>query len=154
VVYVKERSPGNAFNFKPLKPSTVRELDIALGHLKSFLRDTEGTACMEDVTPELAREFRQEYLPSITSKQTKALMSYRTADKYITMLRPMWDWAVSDRRLTSSKYESNPWEIVRSVPRSKRSDKTMREPFTHEVYLREGYTLSQLKDGIDRLIID
>jgi hypothetical protein len=57
--YVKERRPGNAFNFKPLKPSTVRELDIAMGHLKTFLQDTEGTACMEDVTPDLAREFRQ-----------------------------------------------------------------------------------------------
>jgi integrase len=57
-------------------------------------------------------------------------MSYRTADKYITMLRPMWDWAVSDRRLTSSKYKSNPWEIIRSVPRSKRSDRPTREAFT------------------------
>ena len=128
--YVKERSPGNSFNYKPLKPATVRELDIALGHLKGFMKDAEGTACMEDVTSELARSFRQEYLPSITSKQTNAPMSHRTADKYITMLRPMWDWAVSDRRLTSPTYKSNPWQIIKTVPRTKRTDKLSREAFT------------------------
>lgn len=44
--YVKERSPGNAFNFKPLKSSTVRELDIALGHLQSFLSASTAVEAM------------------------------------------------------------------------------------------------------------
>ncbi len=86
---------------------------------------------MEDVSPELARRFRYEYLPSVTSKQTKKGMSARTADKYVTMLRPMWDWAVSDRRLTSPRYEKNPWTFDKSVPRSKRSrDKPERSDFS------------------------
>ena len=61
-LYVQERSPGNPFNFKPLSAATVKELEIALKHLRSFLEDTEETACMEDVTPELARRFRYEFL--------------------------------------------------------------------------------------------
>jgi hypothetical protein len=112
--YVKERSPGNAFNFKPLKPSIVRELDIALGHLQSFLRDTEGTACMEDVTPELAREFRQEYLPSITSKQTKAPMSDPLMPAFTTAREEMISRSCAS--MMKAPQMTSPFQQVNSKP--------------------------------------
>ena len=128
--YVHERSPDNAFGFKPLKLATQKELGIALRHLGTFLGDVDGTSCMEDVTPDVARRFRQDYLPSVKSKQTKAPMAARTADKYVTMLRPMWDWAVSDRKLVAAKYRKNPWIFDKTVPRSKRTDTAQREAFS------------------------
>ncbi|PWJ19211.1 hypothetical protein SAMN05421539_104143 [Jannaschia seohaensis] len=56
-------------------------------------------------------------------------MSARTADKYITMLRPLWDWAIFERRVTAASYKANPWDFGRSVPRGKKSDKPEREAF-------------------------
>ncbi|MAM61424.1 tyrosine-type recombinase/integrase [Maritimibacter sp. UBA3975] len=128
--YIRERSPDNPFGFKPLKRATVKEMEIAVKHLRGFLEDTEDAACLEDVTPKLARSFRQDYLPSITSKTTMKPMAVRTAEKYVTMLRKLWDWAISDRELTSAKYSSNPWDFGRSVPRDKKRDEVTRKAFT------------------------
>ncbi|MBL6426701.1 MAG: tyrosine-type recombinase/integrase [Maritimibacter sp.] len=128
--YIRERSPDNPFGFKPLKRATVKEVEIAVSHLRDFLVDTEDAACLEDVTPKLARSFRQDYLPSITSKKTKEPMAARTAEKYVTMLRKLWDWAISDRELTSAKYRSNPWDFGCSIPRDRKRDEGVREAFT------------------------
>ena len=127
--YIRERSPDNPFGFKPLKQATVKELQIAVSHLQAFLSDSDETACLEDVTPDVALKFRQDYLPSITSKKTKKPMAARTADKYVTMLRPMWDWAIFDRKLVGPKLKKNPWEFGKALPRTSKDNGQKRRPF-------------------------
>ena len=68
--YVEARRPGNHFGFDPLKRSTVANLDTAMKHLRAFLNDNAKTACMEDVTPELAQSFRDLYLPSVRNHRS------------------------------------------------------------------------------------
>jgi len=128
--YVTERQPGNAFNFKPLSQATVKELTTALKHLQEFMEKRASSACMEDVTPNLAYRFRFEYLPSVISKHSKKGMSPRTADKCITMLRPMWDWAI-ERRKVEARYTS-PWKFPSTVARNKRDSSAQRDYFRPE----------------------
>ncbi|WP_417209989.1 tyrosine-type recombinase/integrase [Antarctobacter sp.] len=129
--YIEERSPGNRRNFKPLALTTVGNLKTAVGHLRSFLEDHQNIACMEDVTPNSARAFRDEYLPELKSPRSPLGMSHKTVSKNITLLTQFWAWAV-ERRITMARYK-NPWIFQKSVPRASRSDKPKRSDFTpHE----------------------
>ena len=60
--YVEARAAGNPYGFAPLKRATILNLDTAMKHLRAFLNDEAKTACMEDVTPDAARKFRDVYL--------------------------------------------------------------------------------------------
>lgn len=126
--YIEERSPGNRRNFKPLALTTVGNLKTAVGHLRAFLEDHQNIACMEDVTPNAARVFRDDYLPDQKSPRSPQGMSHKTVSKNITLLSQFWAWAV-ERRITMARYK-NPWIFQKSVPRASRPDQPTREDFT------------------------
>lgn len=129
--YIEARRPDNPSGYKPLSQGTVKELKTAVVHLRNFLGDTEETACLEDVTQERAQEFRRRYLPSVVSPKTHRPMSARTADKYITMLRPLWSWAIEEGFLSSR--HSNTWAIFgNGLPRASKAKRTERTVFTPE----------------------
>lgn len=61
-------------------------------------------------------------------------MATRTADKYVVMLRPVWNWAIIERKLTSAKMKANPWDFARSQPRTdKDTDNKRRHLYQGEV---------------------
>lgn len=92
--YVEARRVGNPFGFKPLKRSTVMNLETAVKHLRDFLRDDAKTASLEDVKTENARRFRDEYLPAVSSPRNPQGMSAETVAKNVNLLRQLWVWAV------------------------------------------------------------
>lgn len=47
--YVEEQSPNNPRGYKPLASTNVLNLDTAIMHLRTFLGDTDQTACLEEV---------------------------------------------------------------------------------------------------------
>lgn len=49
--YLRERSHDNPFGYKPLKRTTVKEVEIAVGHLRAFLHDTDDTAFWRTLHP-------------------------------------------------------------------------------------------------------
>ncbi len=125
--YVEERKPNNARGYKPLKSATVRDLETAVKHLRGFLKDATGIACLEDVTPAQAQRFRDDYLPSVTSPRSPDGMSHKTVSKNLTLLTKLWEWAI-ERRVTSHRYRS-PWVFPKSVARVKRTDAPTRGEF-------------------------
>ncbi|WP_157932997.1 hypothetical protein [Roseovarius salinarum] len=68
--YLEERKPGNRRGYKPLQRTTILNAETALRHLRDFLGDEDRVACLEDVTPEKARRFREDYLPSLTTRRS------------------------------------------------------------------------------------
>jgi len=55
-------------------------LDTAIKHLRAFLSDDAGTACLEDVTPEVAKHFQNVYLPSVSNHRNNAGLSAQTIE--------------------------------------------------------------------------
>lgn len=113
--YVEARRPGNPFGFKPLKRSTVKNLETAAKHLREFLQDDAGTACLEDVKPDGARRFRDVYLPASSSHRNPNGMTAQTVAKNVNLLRQMWVWAL-DAGKTRKRY-SNPWVFAKGISR-------------------------------------
>ncbi|NVK62360.1 MAG: hypothetical protein HWE37_20075 [Rhodobacteraceae bacterium] len=58
--YVEERGTNNRRGYKPLATTTVNNLRTAVRHLRDFLGDRNNVACLEDVTPALAKRFRDD----------------------------------------------------------------------------------------------
>lgn len=126
--YVEERSPANRRGYKPLARTTVNNLNTAVRHLRDFLKDSNGVACLEDVTPSLAQRFSDDYLPNLTGPRSPEGMAHKTVAKNITLLTQLWAWAV-ERRVTHHKYKT-PWVFPKAIARAARSDAPVREDFS------------------------
>ena len=50
--------------------TTILNLDTEITHLREFLEDTDMTACLEDLTLDQARRFRNGHLPAVKTKRT------------------------------------------------------------------------------------
>lgn len=151
--YVLERSPNNRRGFKPLATTTVNNLRTAERHLRDFLGDKNEAACLEDVTPALAKRFRDEYLPGLTSNRSPQGMSHKTVAKNITLLTSLWGWAV-ERGITNSRYKS-PWVFASSVPRAARNTALSRQDFSPEqvTLLLAGASIGTREGDILRLAL-
>lgn len=130
--YVEARRPGNPFDFDPLAVTTVKDLNTAMKHLRAFLSDDAKTACLEDVTPELARSFRDEYLPSARSHRSPNGLSAQTVAKNINLLKQMWVWASESGHV--HKQHENPWVFPKGISRSSRKRVQVREDYSPEEF--------------------
>lgn len=97
--YVEARRAGNPYGYAPLKRTTVMNLDTAVKHLRAFLDDDAKTACLEDVTPEEARRFRDVYLPSVRNHRSPEGLSAQTVTKNINLLKHLWVWSIENGHL-------------------------------------------------------
>ncbi|MFC6642916.1 MULTISPECIES: tyrosine-type recombinase/integrase [Sulfitobacter] len=114
--YIYERSPDNRRGYKPLKKTTVLNLRTAVSHVHNFFGDVEEVACLEDMTAARAKNFRDEYLPSLTSKRSPDGMAYKTISKNITLLKQFWAWAI-ERNITRTRYR-DPWVFPTAIRRA------------------------------------
>lgn len=130
--YVEARSPGNRYGYDPLKRTTVMNLDTAVKHLRAFLKDDARTACLEDVTPELARAFRDDYLPTAKSHRSPKGLSPQTVSKNINLLKQVWVWAGEQGHLPK-KY-GNPWEFQRGIARTTNKREKVRSDYQPEEF--------------------
>lgn len=128
--YLESRTPQNTQGNKHLAETTVLNIHSAVKHLKAFLNDQDESSVLEHVTSAKAKEFRYTYLASINTGRGSGIMSAKTIDKNITLLKPIWDWAIQQGH-TADKYE-NPWQFKNSIPRSK--TKSTREDYTPEEF--------------------
>ena len=123
--YIEERRPNNRRGYAPLKTTTVNNLRTAVKHLGNFLGDSDGVACLEDVTPALARRFRDDYLPELRGPRSPQGMAHKTVAKNITLLTSFWAWAI-ERQITHHRYKS-PWVFPKAISRSSRLDQPTRQ---------------------------
>ena len=117
--YLNERSEGNPFGYDPLAKTTAQNLRSSVRHLLQSMGQEKPL--LQDVTPAVVERFTSEYLPH------KAKVSYSTISKHMTLLRGMWSWAITDKKLLrtkTGKLIANPWaQQERGTPR-KRSRKS------------------------------
>ncbi|MHA7827277.1 MAG: tyrosine-type recombinase/integrase [Roseovarius sp.] len=114
-MYLEERKEGNPFGYDPLAVTTALNVRASVKHLMIFLGSEAPT--LNDVTPDKVFEFRKEYLPLV------AKVKAQTVAKHMTLLRGMWSWAITDKRLLKTKNGKsirNPWIIEeKGTPRKK-----------------------------------
>lgn len=129
--YLKERSEGNAFGYDPLAITTALDVRSSVKHLCAFLGGENPT--LHDVTPDKVFAFRSEYLP------LEARLKPQTVAKHMTLLRGIWAWAITDKKLLKTKSGQpirNPWIIEgRGTPKKKATKKRANEgrrPYTAE----------------------
>ncbi|MBY4893322.1 phage integrase SAM-like domain-containing protein [Rhodobacteraceae bacterium N5(2021)] len=125
--YVKARRPANPYGYAPLKRATVANLDTAMKHLRAFLHDEAKTACMEDLTPELAQRFRDEYLPSVPNNRNPRGLSAQTVAKNVNLLKQVWVWAIGEGHL--GRKARNPWEFRKGLRRTVNKREKVREDY-------------------------
>lgn len=125
--YVEARRFGNPYGYAPLKRATVMNLDTAMKHLRAFLHDNAKTACLEDVTPELAQSFRDEFLPSVRNHRSPDGLSSQTVAKNVNLLKQVWVWAIGEGHL--GKKAPNPWEFRRGLRRFINQRERVREDY-------------------------
>lgn len=125
--YVEARRPGNPYGYAPLKRATVMNLETAMKHLRAFLHDDAKTACLEDVTPELAQSFRDEYLPSVRNHRSPDGLSAQTVAKNVNLLKQVWVWAIGEGHL--GKKAANPWEFRKGLRRTINKRERVREDY-------------------------
>lgn len=130
--YVEARSPNNPYGYTPLKLATVMNLDTATKHLRAFLSDETKTACLEDVTPELARRFRDVYLPSVRNPRSPQGSAAQTVAKNITLLKQLWVWAEENGHVTK-KYR-NPWVFPKGINRTSNKRGKVRHDYQPEEF--------------------
>lgn len=114
--YLEARRVGNPYGHWPLKRTTVMSVDTAVSHLRAFLDDQTNTACLEDVTPEVAMSFRDVYLPSLKSNRSLVGLSAQTIAKNVNLLKRLWQWAIG-RGLIAKKL-TNPWDFPKGLGRT------------------------------------
>ncbi|UOA31937.1 Tyrosine recombinase XerD [Sulfitobacter sp. DSM 110093] len=113
-MYLEEREEGNPYGYDPLAITSAMNVRSSMRHLITFLDEENPT--LHDVTPHTVFRFRNEYLPLI------AKVSPKTVAKHTTLLRGLWAWAITDKRLLktrSGKAIANPW-VVKEQGTSKR----------------------------------
>lgn len=125
--YVEARCDGNPFGFAPLKRTTIMNLDTAIKHLRTYLDDETGTACLEDMTPEVALRFRDVYLPSARSHRSPEGLSAQTVAKNVNLLKHLWLWAIESGHL--GKKAQNPWEFRKGLRRSTSHREQVRQDY-------------------------
>lgn len=125
--YVEARREGNPFGYASLKKTTVMNLDTAIKHLRTFLNDENETACLEDVTPDDARRFRDVYLPSVRNNRSPSGLSAKTIEKNITLIKQLWVWALESGLVRSNI--ANPWEFTKGLRRTKNRGDQKREDY-------------------------
>ncbi|WP_420325312.1 tyrosine-type recombinase/integrase [Mameliella sp.] len=128
-MYLADRADGSRKGFTTLKPTTVNNLHTAVKHLRTFLNDDDELACLEDVTPALAEEFRIDYLPNLTGPRSPKGMTHKTVAKNVTLLRSLWVWAVEEKHLTRRGY-AQPWVIKKGGLRKASKAPASRDYFT------------------------
>lgn len=114
--YVAARSEGNAYGYKTLKKTSVISLESAVKHLRAYLGDEAGTACLEDVSPEVAQVFRDAYLPTVKGPRSPNGLSPQTITKNVNMLKQVWVWADEQGHLANGY--ANPWLFKRGIART------------------------------------
>lgn len=125
--YLEARRVGNPHGYAPLKRTTVMSVDTAVRHLRNCLDDQPNTACMEDVTPEVALSFRDVYLPSIRSNRSTAGLSSQTIAKNVNLLSQLWVWAIGQGLL--GKKATNPWVFPKGIRRADRQRVQVRQDY-------------------------
>lgn len=130
--YVEARRVGNPYGYDPLKRSTLMNLDTAIKHLRAFLSDEAKTACLEDVTPESAKQFQDVYLPSARNHRSPEGLSAQTIAKNVNLLKQLWVWAVGEGHL--GKKAQNPWEFRKGLRRSVNKREQVREDYQPEEF--------------------
>jgi integrase len=125
--YVEARRPNNPHGYDPLKRSTVLNLDTAMKHLRAFLGDEVKTACMEDLTRELALGFRDTFLPSLRNHRSPTGLSAQTVAKNVNLLRQLWVWAEGEGRL--QKRYRNPWVFPKGIRRTTTKRERVRQDY-------------------------
>ncbi len=144
--YVEARRPNNPYGYEPLKRATVMNLETAVKHLRAFLHDDAKTACLEDVTPELAQSFRDEYLPSVRSHRSPGGLSAQTVAKNVNLLKQVWVWAIGEGHL--GKKAANPWEFRKGLRRTINKRERVREDYRpHEFSALLKATTRGTKEG-------
>lgn len=144
--YVEARRTGNPYGYEPLKKATVANLDTAMKHLRAFLHDDAKTACLEDVTPELAQRFRDEYLPSVRNHRSPQGLSAQTVAKNVNLLKQVWVWALGEGHL--GKRAKNPWEFRKGLRRTINKRERVREDYQpHEFSALLRATTRGTKEG-------
>lgn len=113
-MYLQERRRGNPYGYDPLATTTAQNVRSSIRHLLAFLG--KG-ATLHDVTAAKADQFRAEYLP------VQAGVKPQTVAKHTTLLRGMWTWAITDKKLLRGKGGrpvQNPWTVgERGIPKRK-----------------------------------
>ncbi|MDE0588573.1 phage integrase SAM-like domain-containing protein [Halocynthiibacter sp. C4] len=143
---VEARRPGNPYGYEPLKQATVANLDTAMKHLRTFLNDDAKTACLEDVTPELAQSFRDEFLPSVRNHRSPDGLSAQTVAKNVNLLKQVWVWAIGEGHL--GKKTKNPWEFRKGLRRTINKRERVREDYQpHEFSALLKATTRGTKEG-------
>lgn len=130
--YVEARCDGNPFGFASLKRTTIMNLGTAIKHLRTYLDDETGTACLEDVTPEVALRFRDVYLPSARSHRSPEGLSAQTVAKNVNLLKHLWLWAIESGHL--GKKAQNPWEFRKGLRRSTGHREQVRQDYQPEEF--------------------
>jgi integrase len=130
--YLKARSAGNPYGYDPLKRTTVMNLDTAMKHLRACLEDEARTACLEDVTPEFARRFRDNYLPSVRNHRSPQGLASQTVVKNVNLLKQIWVWAEENHRVPKSY--RNPWIFQRGISRSSSKRERVRQDYRPEEF--------------------
>lgn len=125
--YLEARRPGNPHGYKPLKRSTVANLDTAMKHLRAFLDDSTKTACLEDVTSEMAQRFRVEFLPSVHNHRSPEGLSAQTVAKNVNLLKQVWVWAIGEGHLGGKAVD--PWEFPKGLKRIVNKRERVREDY-------------------------
>jgi len=126
--YLADRKEGNAFGYKPIAPASANELRTAVKHLAAHLERADDNLYLDDITPEFAQTFRGDYLARINSARGKPMAS-ATIDKYMTLLRGLWRWAITHGKATAPV---NPFDLQRGIPRAKRKSNKDRDMYSPE----------------------
>ena len=115
--YLEAREVGNRANYKPLALTTQNALKTAVDCLVEHLKKPVDEIMLEDVTSDVAHDFRTVFLPGRKTKRAPKGLSHKTVGKHATLLSGIWGWAIEVRRI---KGPSNPWEApARHVPRGR-----------------------------------
>lgn len=128
--YLQARAPDNPYGNKPLSASSGEETHTAVNYLCAFFDRKPEALFLDEVTPELASEFRYEFLPKQTSKRSGKGLTAGTADKLVTLLRGLWRWAIARRKV---QLVANPFKPPEDdVPRETKSTQPKRDQFKPE----------------------
>lgn len=128
-MYIDARSPNNRYGYAPLSVFTIAGFRTAVGYLREYLKDAEGTATLQDVTPAKARAFKLDFLHNLQTVRTPKGLSAKSIEKQITMLSPFWVWATEQNLIPSDQKDR--WVFGKGVRRAVAADTPARDHDTH-----------------------
>lgn len=125
--YLHDRREGNGLGYETLKTTTISDVWVAVRYLAKFMEAEPDALFLDDVTPGMATEFRGDFLPAQTTPRAPEGLSLKTTEKYCSMLRGLWGWAIEHRKVPS---EVNPFDKPKGVRRVKPKRSAQRRPYT------------------------